>query len=434
LPVTVTGCGFFTDIAAEALAMYPLPGVGHWQDAVFEQEGLIVRIESIHIKNFRALQDVSITGISNMTVVVGKNGVGKSTFFDVFGFLRDCLEQNVRKALEMRGGFKEVVSRGKENESILFEIKFRAEKDEPLVTYILELSHSTGRPVVSREILQYRRGSRGAPWRMLEFANGRGTAVSGKVSSYEDVKKADRRREQALDSADILAIKGLGQFSDFEAIATFRKMVENWTVSDFRISEARTTEQKSVYSEHLSRTGDNLSQVAKFIYENHPEIWKDILQKMQERIPGVAGIEATTTEDNRLLLKFKDGAFKSPFLSVYTSDGTIKMLAYLVLLHDPQPNPLLCIEEPENQLYPEILEILAEEFREYSKRGQIFVSTHSPDFLNAVALSEVIVLEKADGYTTARMLKKDATLARLVEYGDKLGWLWKQGYFAKNEV
>jgi predicted ATPase len=367
-----------------------------------------------------------------MTVIVGRHGVGKTTVFDVFGFLHDSLETNVSKALGKRGGFREVVSRDKENEPIRFEIKFRPESTEPLVTYSLEISNASGKPTVSKEILQYRRGSRGAPWRMLEFANGKGRAIAGNVATYDDVKQAGRRAQQ-LDSPDILAIKGLGQFAEFEAIATFRKMVENWTVSDFRVSDARNNDQKDIDSEHLSKNGENLSQVAKYIFENHRSRWDEIVKKMKERIPGVSEVEAKPTVDHRLALSFKDGAFKDPFLSLYTSDGTIKMFAYLVLLNDPEPNPLLCVEEPENQLYPEILEALAEEFREYSRRGQIFVSTHSPDFLNAVEISEVIVLKKADGYATAERLTDNEEVKELVKYGDKLGWLWKQGYIASGD-
>ncbi len=91
-----------------------------------------------------------------------------------------------------------------------------------------------------------------------------------------------------------------------------------------------------------------------------------------------------------MLLRFQDGSFKTPFLDRYVSDGTIKMFAYLVLLHDPNPHPLLCIEEPENQLYPQLMAELAEEFRLYARRGgQVMISTHSPDFLNATELDEV---------------------------------------------
>jgi predicted ATPase len=78
-----------------------------------------MRIESIKVENFKALQDFEVTNLTGLTVIVGKNGVGKTTFFDVFEFLHDCLEKNVNHAIQKRGGYKEVVSRGKETENIL---------------------------------------------------------------------------------------------------------------------------------------------------------------------------------------------------------------------------------------------------------------------------------------------------------------------------
>ena len=131
-----------------------------------------------------------------------------------------------------------------------------------------------------------------------------------------------------------------------------------------------------------------------------------------------------------MLLKFQDGAFEDPFLARYVSDGTIKMLAYLTLLYDPKPHPLLCIEEPENQLYPKLLFELAEEFRVYSERGgQVFVSTHSPDFLNATQLDEVFWLVKENGHTQIKRAKDDEQITVYMREGDQMGYLWKQGFF-----
>ena len=130
------------------------------------------------------------------------------------------------------------------------------------------------------------------------------------------------------------------------------------------------------------------------------------------------------------MLKIQDVSFDEPFLVRYISDGTIKMLAYLVLLYDPSPYPLLCVEEPENQLYPRLLEDLAEEFRTYSNKGeQVFVSTHSPDFLNAVQLDEVFLLVKDKGYTTIKRASDDEQITAYMNEGDKMGYLWKQGFF-----
>ncbi len=113
------------------------------------------------------------------------------------------------------------------------------------------------------------------------------------------------------------------------------------------------------------------------------------------------------------------------------SDGTIKMFAYSVLLYDPSPHPLLCVEEPENQLYPKLLWELAEELRAYAKRGgQVFVSTHSPDFLNATKLDEVFWLVKDGGATAIRRAADDQQIATYMRNGDQMGYLWKQGLFS----
>jgi predicted ATPase len=170
--------------------------------------------------------------------------------------------------------------------------------------------------------------------------------------------------------------------------------------------------------------------VARNLYENHKDTFNKIIQTMQRRVPGVDNVEPIPTQDGRLLLGFQDGSFKDPFIDRYVSDGTIKMFAYLVLLYDPLPHPLLCVEEPENQLYPTLLHELGEEFRDYARRGgQVFVSTHSPDFLNAVKLEEVFWLTKKDGYARVMRARDDEQIRTYMEDGDQMGYLWKQGFF-----
>ncbi len=385
-----------------------------------------MRIESIRIKNFRALQDVAITGLQQMCVFVGANGSGKSTLFDVFGFLQDSLIHNVHSALARRGGFKEVVSRGQEG-PIEIELKFRQPK-QPLVTYDLAIGLKEGMPVVEREILKYRRGSHGQPWHFLDFRMGKGMAVVNE-EDYGKPAAEMQREEQQLESNDILAIKGLGQFQKFKVVSAFRRLIENWHVSDFHISDARPS-QEAGYAEHLSSRGDNLPLVAQYVFEHHRPVFDEVLRRMAKRVPGIEKVEAAETEDGRIVLKFQDGSFKDPFVARYVSDGTIKMFAYLVLLHDPSPHPLLCVEEPENQLYPRLLAELAEEFRDYARRGgQVFISTHSPDFLNGVKLDEIYWLTKSRGFTVVTYGPEEELLRNLVEEGDLPGALWKQGFF-----
>ena len=389
-----------------------------------------MKIESIRLKNFKAFRNVNMRRIPSLCVLIGANGTGKSTLFSLFGFLKDALTTNVNTALIKLGGsrgFDEVRSRNS-NGPIEIDLKFREKSDSPLITYFLQIDKKDGKVFVARETLKYRRGSKGQPWYFLDFSQGEGTAVINEFDDFTDVKQLTREN-QRLKSSDILAIKGLANFERFPAVIALAELIENWHVSDFHISKARP-EQEAGYAEHLSREGENLSLVIQYYYENHREIFDQIMGLLKHRIPGITRVESKTTEEGRVLLKFQDGAFEDPFLARYVSDGTIKMLAYLILLYDPSPHPLLCVEEPENQLYPKLLEELAEEFRDYARRGgQVFVSTHSPDFLNAVRLEEVFWLEKKEGVTQIKRALDDKQISAYMKSGDLMGYLWKEGFF-----
>lgn len=391
-----------------------------------------MKIESIRLKNFKAFRDVHLQDLPAFLVVVGANGSGKSTLFDVFGFLHDCLKGNVRQALDKRGRFGEVLSRGcdPKKDSILIELQYRMEITgvERLVTYSLEIAERKGVPVVQRELLRYKRGRYGSPYHFLDFSRGEGYAISNEEDFHRPDEALDREEQRV--SADTLAIKGLGQFERFKAANAFRQLIEHWHVSDFHISAARGRKDAMGDSEHLSETGENLPLVARYLNEQHPKVFEKILKTMTQRVPGITSVEPKPMDDGYLTLRFQDGSFKTPFLDRYVSDGTIKMFAYLVLLYDPRPHPLLCVEEPENQLYPQLMMELAEEFRSYANRGgQVFVSTHSPDFLNAMELDEVCWLVKRDGCTEIHRARDNAQIKAYVEDGDQMGYLWKQGFF-----
>ena len=385
-----------------------------------------MQIEALEIRNYRLFRDAKLSDLPRLTIVVGANGSGKSTLFDVFSFLKEALTQNVASAVARRGGFRELVSRG-ESGPISITVKFR-ESGGRLATYQLEIAEDAGRPVVHREVLKFRRGQYGQPWHFVDFSRGRGAAITNEAAYGQEGVEAVRK-DHVLDDPSVLAIKGLGQFKEFRVVAEFRGLIENWHISDFHISDARPSSEAG-YAEHLSNRGDNIAQVAQYLYENHRDRFDRVLQIMSERVPGVSRVEAKPTEDGRLVLRFQDGSFKDPFIARYVSDGTIKMFAYLVLLYDPTPHPLLAVEEPENQLYPELLHELVEEFRDYARRGgQVFVSTHSPEFLNGAKLDEIYWLVKRDGFTIAQRASENETLRNLVTEGDLPGALWKQGLF-----
>jgi predicted ATPase len=390
-----------------------------------------MRVESIRLKNFRAFRDVHLRDIPGFCVLVGVNGTGKTTLFSVFSFLRDAITTNVTEAFGRLGGsrgFHDVRSRNSEG-PIEIELQLRASSDpgSPRLTYALQLAEDHGRPIVERETLAASRDG-GAPWTLIDFRRGAGEAA---IDAPDDVRdeRALTRERQTLKSPDLLALKGLAQFERFPAAVALGSLIERWHLSDLQIGKVRL-ERETELADHLSPEGDNLSLVIDHLQARHPEVFREILARLARRVPGLERVETKVTEDGRVLLRFQDGAFEDPFLARHVSDGTLKLLAYLVLLLDPAPHPLLGVEEPERQLYPSLLSDLAEELRSYAVRGgQVFVSTHSPDFLNAVELDEAFWLVKHDGATTVRRAKEDPQLAAYMNDGDKLGYLWKQGLF-----
>ena len=384
-------------------------------------------IHHLSISNYRVFREVEFDPLPPLAVVIGANGTGKSTLFDVFAFLKDALAGDVHSATAKRGGFRELVSRG-ETGPIQIIIGYSVSGRD--LSYRLTIEEQAGRAIISAEVISVDLPQKE---RILEFHRGQGSAKRMIVDTTNDSEDHQATYKFRGDGST-LAIKALGHLDDFPLIMDFRSLIEGWHVSNFQISHARQTAEAG-YAEHLSTTGENVAQVAQYLHENHPGQFRRVLEAMQARVPGVDAVDTKVTEDGRLVLRFKDGSFKDPFLARHVSDGTIKMFAYLLLLHDPKPHPLVAVEEPENQLYPALLHELVEEFRGYAKRGgQALVSTHSPELLNGAELNEVFVLRKVDGFARVKHVSDSDLLKRLGEAGDLPGALWRQRLFDAPEL
>jgi predicted ATPase len=381
------------------------------------------RIEYLRVQNYRALKDIELKALTPLTVFLGPNGSGKSTLFDVFAFLSESFGSGLRKAWDKRGRFKELRTRGVEG-PIIFEVKYREKKASPLITYHLEINEDIKGPFVAHEFLSWKRASHGRPFHFLDFRDGEGHVVTGEMPDVQDT-----RTQEQLDSRELLAVNTLGQLAKHPRVGALRRFITGWYLSYLSADNTRGVPESGP-QERLSTTGDNLPNVIQYLKEQHPERLDIILKKLAQRVPRLEKVEAEVMPDGRLLLQIKDAPFEKPVMAKFASDGTLKMLAYLTLLHDPEPPQLIGIEEPENQLHPRLLSELAEECRSAAAASQLMVTTHSPFFVNSLRPEEAWVLYRNEkGFTQARRTSEMCGIKEFMDEGALLGQLWLEGHF-----
>lgn len=379
------------------------------------------RIEYLKVRNFRALRDVEFKNLTPLTVLLGPNGSGKSTVFDVFAFLSDCFQEGLRKAWDKRGRAKELISRGSEG-PLTIEIKYR-EPGYPLITYHLAVAELAGAPVVVEEWLSWKRQGYGRPFRFLDYSRGIGKAISGELPDDKDT-----RVDNQLKSPDLLAVNALGQFAEHPRVGALRDFITGWYVS-YLSAESSRGQPESGPHERLTKTGDNVANVIQYLLEQHPARLERIFEVLRSRVPRIEKVLAEPMPDGRLLLQIKDAPFMQPILARFASSGTLKMLAYLIMLYDPNPPPFIGIEEPENFLHPRLLPDLAEECRLAAASTQLLVTTHSPFLLNALRPNEVRILWRDEsGYTHSVCADEIERIRNFVANGALLGHLWMEGY------
>ena len=401
-------------------------------------------IEGFRVQNYGTLRDVTLGKVSYgdkgepltpFTVVIGKNGVGKSTLFDAFGFVADCLTLGVETACDQkqRGGFARLRSK-ETNEPVRFEIYYREGPTDRPITYQLAIAiDKSERPFVESEVLKQRRKGQkhGQPHPFLRLEHGKGRAWAGE-EAVGDGEESPTQQEVELTDPRQLGIATLGTLKEHPRIKRFRDFLRGWYLSYFSPDAARSLPNAGP-QRHLNVHGDNIGNVVQFMEREYEERFKRILDRIAAKIPGISHIDTLVTDDRRVLLRFNDGAFRDPFFAQQMSDGTLKIFSYLLLMEDPEPPPFICIEEPENGLYHKLLETLAEEFRAHASgrrnSSQIFVTTHQPYFVDALKPDEVWILEKGkDGYSTIQRVSEIPEIKNLVDEGLPLGGLWYADY------
>jgi predicted ATPase len=399
-------------------------------------------LEGIEIKNYRALRHVTLgkldsgkksLSLPRVLAVIGANGTGKSTLLDAIEFLGDCLASGVEAACDQshRGGFARLRTRGSP-EPICFEVRYRQRQDSRPISYTLHIdADASGRAQVVFERLRQARPTAqfGRLTPFLTLTDGAGEVWSGEAEGEQDGRE---RLPVRMSDRQVLGISTLGTLVEHPRIAAFREFLSGWYLSYF-VPELARVQPSAGVDTHLDRSGGNLAKYLQYIQRERPDAFSAMLERVARKVPGIQRIEPDETADGRLLLKFWSQGYERPFFQQDMSDGTLKLLAYMLLMEDPAPHPLIGIEEPENGLHHQLLTTLAAEFQSFANRQdgpQMLITTHSPQFVDALSPDQVWLLEKGrDGYSRAHCVADLPDVRELSNVGLQTGNLWFSNHF-----
>ncbi|WP_081289953.1 AAA family ATPase [Mycobacterium colombiense] len=387
---------------------------------------------SIYVRNFRSLRRVNVT-LGSLNVLVGPNEAGKSNFLDVIEFLGDSARYDLAEALERRGGYDRVKFRGTDSGGPVA-ISVRAAvtthssdnaPDEYDLRFWTQKRASGERILLRNEDFMFKR-TRG---------RGRRITVHGVKAEFletEEDSQKSRRRPAAHIRSDSLALSTLRRLPPKEGGEEIERFAELFTTFRvFNVDVVRARRPARLSGAALTRNASNLAEVIKTLADDSDR-WSDFLADARAMIPGLEDIEFEPVGGSApaFVVKLVErGLINSTYLAD-ASFGTVRVLALLALLYDPDPPDLTCIEEIDHGLHPYLFDRLVERLREASQRTQILVATHSPALVNRLHPNELIVVERAkDGSTRMPSITRGQIREkyRALEGKLELGELWFSG-------
>lgn len=383
---------------------------------------------SISAQNFRSLRRVSVE-LQPLNVLVGPNQAGKSNFLDLIAFLGDSARHDLLPALQKRGGFNRVRFRGESGGSVSIHVKANVTQ------------HSTDRAPDEYRLIFWtgRSGQRRYLAREEQFTfkrirgRGRRITVSGGKAEFIRVTSGDETREQQLHlRSTALALSTLRQLPKSEGgeeIDRVAQLFSTFRVFNPDVNQARQPVRAGPDS--ITEDASNLA-AAIMLLRADDQIYQDFLDDARAMVPGLEdivleGIDGAVPAIGVRLIErgLKDGTYLAD-----ASYGTVRVLALLALLYDPEPPLLTCIEEIDHGLHPHLLDRLVERLRDASRRTQFLIATHSPALVNRLKPEELIVCERApDGSTILPAANpSDIRLKERAVGGELgLGELWFSG-------
>lgn len=370
-------------------------------------------ISRVRASNFRSIESINLE-LARLSVFVGQNGVGKSNIIDVLRFVRDCLTRGVDQALLDRGGMGAVRRFGAQSAEPDIQIELRCAFGQHEVVYGFALTTDPRTEYkVREEHLQVRDTNSDAVGTVLHLSNGRwtGDAIADVIQlhPYPD-------SELHMLKAWWLYLDGLKTDAASALLATIELLTE---LSFYNISpESLRTPQQIVSESPFDEKGRNLAAVLRSVKKVQGPELNDIEGALARLVDGLRSYDIHNVGSylvSKLLYEFPDVSTASNQVGVtrlvsdlaQESDGTLRILSILAALYQQPSRALVVIEEPEINIHPGALGVIADLLQEASLRSQILVTTHSPDLIEHFSPDVLRVVEKSDGVTHAGPVAHD---------------------------
>lgn len=363
--------------------------------------------------------------LKSLNVLIGPNGSGKSNLIEVIGLLQ-AAPKDLLTPIREGGGIHDWIWRGEpEARSAQIEAILDYPKGQSL-RYCLGFTEKGQRFDLTEERLQNEHADPGhsEPYFYYELKNGR-AVLNYKNEGQRDLRPEDIDPEQSIfarrkDPDHYPELTYIG--NQFGQIRSYRE----WSFG--RSTTPRLPQKPDLPNDFLMEDGKNLGLVLNRL-KREPQAKSQLLNALRQLYDGINDLDVSI-EGGTVQVFLDEGKIIVP--ATRLSDGTLRYLCLLAILCHPTPPPLVCIEEPELGLHPDILPGLAELLREASERCQLIVTTHSDVIVDALTdtLESVVICEKQKGQTILKRLDKDDLAHWLERY--RLGDLWTSGELGGN--
>ena len=375
-----------------------------------------------------------------LNVLIGPNASGKSNFIEALYLLR-AAPWDLQMPIRQGGGVSEWLWKGESlspTATIAVTVPYSAIAQSSItpIRYKLAFTQVGGRFFLVDEILESEdplTPEISPPYIHYSYSFQGGHPMIDAVSPVGDdrherqLKRDDVKHDQSILSQrrDPLSYPELTEIGYlFQGMAFYTERYFG------RLSPSRHPQKTDLFQGTLMADASNLSLVLSDI-QNYPHVKAQIMERMRIFYPAIKDV-TTAVGGGTVQIFFHEESLHHPIPATRLSDGSIQYLCLLAVLCHPNPPLVVCIEEPELGLHPDIIPEVAKLLIEASSRSQIFVTTHSDVLVDA--LSEVpeavVVCEKVDGATQLRRLDKESLEPWLKEYG--LGHLWTRGELGGN--